>query len=108
MKKYSHKTRHLERTALYKEKVGLILYAYCIMDNYAHLLIGGMDVPLFQACKEFSRLILNGLTVNIIEQTMYFSRYIKPLLYGKDDYLLQIIRHIIFIIIQQKEVLMEK
>lgn len=41
-----HKNKYLEIIASYKEKIDFMLYAYCIMDNHAHLLIEVRDVPL--------------------------------------------------------------
>ncbi len=43
-----HKNKYLDIIASYKEKIGFILYAYCIMDNHVHLLIEVTDVPLSQ------------------------------------------------------------
>jgi REP-associated tyrosine transposase len=33
------KRKYLDTISLYKNKLGFKLYAYCIMDNHAHLLI---------------------------------------------------------------------
>lgn len=37
---------YLSRLKLYRDRFDFVIYAYCLMSNYVHLLIETGDVPL--------------------------------------------------------------
>ena len=80
--------------AKYKKRYCFKLYAYCIMDNHAHLLIEVADIPLSKIMQGIQQVFTqyynrrNNTTGHVFEQ-----RY-KCLLCDKDAYLLSLIRYI--------------
>jgi len=80
--------------AKYKKRYRFKLYAYCIMDNHAHLLIEVTDIPLSKIMQGIQQVFTqyynrrNNTTGHVFEQ-----RY-KCLLCDKDAYLLSLIRYI--------------
>jgi len=80
--------------AKYKKRYRFKLYAYCIMDNHAHLLIEVADIPLSKIMQGIQQVFTqyynrrNNTTGHVFEQ-----RY-KCLLCDKDAYLLSLIRYI--------------
>ena len=78
----------------YKKRYRFKLYAYCIMDNHAHLLIEVCDIPLSKIMQGIQQVFTqhynrkNRTTGHVFEQ-----RY-KSFLCDKDTYLLSLIRYI--------------
>ena len=78
----------------YKKRYRFKLYAYCIMDNHAHLLIEVEDIPLSKIMQGIQQVFTqyynrrNRTTGHVFEQ-----RY-KSFLCDKDHYLLSLIRYI--------------
>ena len=78
----------------YKKRCRFKLYAYCIMDNHAHLLIEVDDIPLSKIMQGIQQVFTqhynrkNRTTGHVFEQ-----RY-KSYLCDRDAYLLQLIRYI--------------
>ncbi|MDD3655496.1 MAG: transposase [Atribacterota bacterium] len=78
----------------YKKRYHFKLYAYCIMDNHAHLLIKVTDIPLSKIMQGIQQVFtqkynrINNTTGHVFEQ-----RY-KAFLCAKDIYLLSLIRYI--------------
>ena len=78
----------------YKKKYRFKLYAYCIMDNHAHLLIEVEDIPLSKIMQGIQQVFTqhynrrNRTTGHVFEQ-----RY-KSFLCNKDTHLLSLIRYI--------------
>ncbi len=78
----------------YKKRYRFKLYAYCIMDNHAHLLIEVADIPLSKIMQGIQQVFTqyynrrNNTTGHVFEQ-----RY-KSFLCDKDAYLLSLIRYI--------------
>ena len=78
----------------YKKRYRFKLYAYCIMDNHAHLLIEVDDIPLSKIMQGIQQVFTqhynrkNRTTGHVFEQ-----RY-KSYLCDRDAYLLQLIRYI--------------
>ena len=78
----------------YKKRYRFKLYAYCIMDNHAHLLIEVADIPLSKIMQGIQQVFTqyynrrNNTTGHVFEQ-----RY-KSFLCDKDTYLLSLIRYI--------------
>lgn len=77
-----------------KKRYRFKLYAYCIMDNHAHLLIEVEDIPLSKIMQGIQQVFTqyynrrNRTTGHVFEQ-----RY-KSFLCDKDHYLLSLIRYI--------------
>ena len=80
--------------AKYKKRYRFKLYAYCIMDNHAHLLIEVADIPISKSMQGIQQVFTqnynrkNNTTGHIFEQ-----RY-KSFLCDKETYLLSLIRYI--------------
>ena len=80
--------------AKYKKRYCFKCYAYCVMDNHAHLLIEVADIPLSKIMQGIQQVFTqyynrrNNTTGHVFEQ-----RY-KCLLCDKDAYLLSLIRYI--------------
>jgi len=78
----------------YKKRYRFKLYAYCIMDNHAHLLIEVEDIPLSKIMQGIQQVFTqyynrrSGTTGHVFEQ-----RY-RSFLCDKDHYLLSLIRYI--------------
>lgn len=78
----------------YKKRYHFKLYAYCIMDNHAHLLIEVEDIPLSKIMQGIQQVFTqyynrkNRATGHVFEQ-----RY-KSFLCDKEAYLLSLIRYI--------------
>ena len=89
-----HKNKYLNIIASYKEKIGFMLYAYCIMDNHAHLLIEVRDVPLSQIMKRIQQVYTQWFNRKYNRTGHVFQQRYKALLCDKDNYLLQLIGYI--------------
>jgi len=78
----------------YKKRYRFKLYAYCIMDSHAHLLIEVADIPLSKIMQGIQQVFTryynrrNNTTGHVFEQ-----RY-KSFLCDKDSYLLSLVRYI--------------
>ncbi|UNC93089.1 transposase [Candidatus Contubernalis alkaliaceticus] len=89
-----HKSKYLFLLALYKEKLGFMLYAFCIMDNHAHLLIEVKDVMLSQIMQRVQQVYTQWFNRKYSRTGHVFEQRYKALLCDKDSYLLQLIRYI--------------
>ena len=89
-----HKSRYLSLLALYKEKIGFNLYAFCIMDNHAHFLIEVQDIPLSQIMQRLQQVYTQWFNSVYIRTGHVFQQRYKALLCDKDSYLLQLLRYI--------------
>jgi len=85
---------YLERLAKYRERYGVGVYAYCLMPNHVHLLLGCSDIPLSR--------FMQGLQQSF---TQYFNRAhrkvghlfqgrYKAIVCDRDEYLLELVRYI--------------
>jgi len=89
-----NKEEYKKIVSKYKKRYRFKLYAYCIMDNHAHLLIEVEDIPLSKIMQGIQQVFTqyynrrNRTTGHVFEQ-----RY-KSYLCDKDAYLLQLIRYI--------------
>ena len=88
------KDRYLEILAFYKETLGFLLYAYCIMSNHAHLLIEVIDLPLSRIMQRVQQVYTQWFNRNYNRTGHIFQQRYKALLCDKDNYLLQLIRYI--------------
>jgi len=93
-KSRENKEEYKKIASKYKKRYRFKLYAYCIMDNHAHLLIEVDDIPLSKIMQGIQQVFTqhynrkNKTTGHVFEQ-----RY-KSFLCGKDVYLLSLIRYI--------------
>ncbi len=93
-KSRENKEEYKKIVSKYKKRYRFKLYAYCIMDNHAHLLIEVGDIPLSKIMQGIQQVFTqhynrkNRTTGHVFEQ-----RY-KSFLCDKDTYLLSLIRYI--------------
>jgi len=93
-KNRENKEEYKKIVSKYKKRYHFKLYAYCTMDNHAHLLIEVDDIPLSKIMQGVQQVFTqhynrkNRTTVHVFEQ-----RY-KSFLCDKDAYLLSLIRYI--------------
>ena len=93
-KNRENKEKYKKIVLKYKKRYRFKLYAYCIMDNHAHLLIEVDDIPLSKIMQGIQQVFTqhynrkNRTTGHVFEQ-----RY-KSYLCDRDVYLLQLIRYI--------------
>ena len=89
-----NKAEYKKIVSKYKKRYRFKLYAYCIMDNHAHLLIEVADIPLSKIMQGIQQVFTqyynrrNNTTGYVFEQ-----RY-KSSLCDKDAYLLSLVRYI--------------
>jgi putative transposase len=93
-KEESHKNKYLDIIASYKTMMGFILYAYCIMDNHAHLLIEVRDIPLSKIMQRIQQVYTQWFNHKYKRTGHVFQQRYKALLCDKDSYLLQLVRYI--------------
>jgi REP-associated tyrosine transposase len=85
---------YLERLAKYRGRYRVSVYAYCLMPNHVHLLLGCSDIPLSR--------FMQGLQQSY---TQYFNRAhhkvghlfqgrYKAIVCDRDEYLLELVRYI--------------
>lgn len=89
-----HKRKYLSIVALYKDKLGFKLYAFCIMNNHAHLLIEVHDVPLSNIMQRVQQVYTQWFNCKYDRIGHVFQQRYKALLCDKESYLLQLIRYI--------------
>jgi len=90
----THKRKYISLLKLYKKKCGYKLYAFCIMDNHAHLLIQVNDVPLSRIMQGIQQVYTQWFN-SIHKRTGHvFQQRYKALLCDKDNYLFQLIKYI--------------
>jgi putative transposase len=93
-KNRENKAEYKKIVSKYKKRYRFKLYAYCIMDNHAHLLIEVEDISLSKIMQGIQQVFTqyynrrNRTTGHVFEQ-----RY-KSYLCDRDAYLLQLIRYI--------------
>lgn len=93
-KEEGHKRKYLDTLASYKDKMGFIIYAYCIMDNHAHMLIEVTDIPLSKSMQGIQQ-VYTGWYNRKYERTGHvFQQRYKALLCDKENYLLQVLKYI--------------
>lgn len=90
----AEKSKYLDILAKYKEKLNFKLYAFCIMDNHAHLLIQVESVPLSQIMQRVQQVYTQWYNSKHGRTGHVFQQRYKALLCDKDNYLLQLLRYI--------------
>ena len=89
-----HKNKYLDILATYKEKIGFLLYAYCIMDKHVHPLVEVKDTPLSQIMQRIQQVYTQWFNRKYNRTGHVFQQRYKALLCDKDNYFLQLIRYI--------------
>ncbi|MDD4766200.1 MAG: transposase [Desulfotomaculaceae bacterium] len=89
-----HKRKYLDVLAFYKEKLYFILYAFCIMDNHAHLLLEVDEVPLSQIMQRIQLVYTQWFNRKYDRTGHVFQQRYKALLCDKENYLMQLIKYI--------------
>ncbi len=88
------KSKYLDIVALYKERLDFIIYAYCIMDNHAHLLIEVNEARLSQIMQRIQQVYTQWFNRKYSRTGHVFQQRYKALLCDKERYLLQLIKYI--------------
>ena len=92
--KEEDKKMYLKTILRYKEKYSFRLYAYCIMDNHAHLLIEVDRAPLSQIMQGIQQVFTMKYNKKHDRIGHVFEQRYKAILCDKDQYLLSLIRYI--------------
>lgn len=90
----SNKAEYLRIIKRYKEKYNFKLYAYCIMDNHAHLLIEIDKVPLSKVMQVIQQVYTQRYNRAYKRTGHVFEQRYKAIICNKDSYLLTLIRYI--------------
>lgn len=88
------KNIYLETILRYKEKYDFKLYAYCIMDNHAHMLIEVGEVPLSKIMQCIQQVFTMKYNKKYNRTGHVFEQRYKAILCNKDEYLLNLVRYI--------------
>lgn len=88
------KSNYLSILSHYKTKLDFKLYAFCIMDNHAHLLIEVGDALLSGIMQRIQQVYTQWFNRKYNRTGHVFQQRYKALLCNKDKYLLQLIKYI--------------
>ncbi len=94
LKSGENKEEYKKIVSKYKKRYRFKLYAYCIMDNNAHLLIEVDDIPLSKIMQGIQQVFTQHYNRNNRTTGHVFEQRYKSYLCDRDDYLLQLIRYI--------------
>lgn len=92
--KKENKAEYLNIIKRYKKKYNFKLYAYCIMDNHAHLLIEVDKVPLSKIMQGIQQVYTQNYNKDYERTGHVFEQRYKAIICDKDSYLLNLIRYI--------------
>ena len=92
--KKENKAEYLNIIKRYKKKYNFKLYAYCIMDNHAHLLIEVDKVPLSKIMQGIQQVYTQNYNKDYKRTGHVFEQRYKAIICDKDSYLLNLIRYI--------------
>lgn len=93
-KESGEKSKYLEIIKHYKKKYQFKLYAYCIMDNHAHLLIEVGHVPLSKIMQGIQQVYTQQYNKNHKRTGHVFEQRYKAIHCDRDQYLLGLINYI--------------
>ncbi len=88
------KNKYLSILARYKEMFDFKLYAFCIMDNHAHLLVEVNETPLSSIMQRIQQVYTQWYNYTYERTGHVFQQRYKALLCDKDSYLLQLVKYI--------------
>ena len=89
-----NKADYLKLIKKYKSKYNFKLYAYCIMDNHAHLLIEVDKIPLSRIMQLIQQVYTQRYNKAYKRTGHVFEQRYKAIICDKDNYLLNLIRYI--------------
>jgi len=89
-----NKQEYLDIIRRYKSKYGFKIYAYCIMDNHAHLLIQVDKIPLSKIMQVIQQVYTQRYNKAYKRTGHVFEQRYKGILCDKDNYLLSLIKYI--------------
>ncbi len=92
--KEEEKENYTDIIKLYKKKYHFLVYAYCIMDNHAHLLIEVGDIKLSKVMQSIQQVYTQGYNKKHGRTGHVFEQRYKAFLCDKDNYLLELVRYI--------------
>ncbi len=90
----NEKEEYLRIIKKYKDRYGFKLYAYCIMDNHAHLLIEVGNIPLSKIMQGIQQVYTQRYNRSRKQTGHVFEQRYKAFLCDKDSYLLNLVRYI--------------
>lgn len=89
-----HKREYLRKLSDYKKLFDFKLFAYCVMDNHAHLLVEVKDTPLSVIMQRIQQVYTQWFNRRYGRTGHVFQQRYKALLCDKENYLLQLIKYI--------------
>lgn len=89
-----NKAEYLKLIKKYKSKYGFKLYAYCVMDNHAHLLIEVDKIPLSKIMQLIQQVYTQHYNLDYKRTGHVFEQRYKAIICDKNSYLLNLIRYI--------------
>jgi putative transposase len=85
---------YLTRLAAYRQRYGVLLYAYCLMPNHVHLLLQTSETPLAKFMQGLQQSYTQRFNrVHAKVGHLFQGRY-KAIVCERDEYLLTLIRYI--------------
>ena len=90
----AQKNKYLNIITTYKQKLGFMLYAYCIMDNHAHLLVEVSEIPLSRIMQGIQQVYTQWYNRKNNRTGHVFQQRYKALLCDKENYLFELVRYI--------------
>ena len=85
---------YMERVARYRKKYGYGVYAYCLMPNHVHLLLESSERPLAKLMQGLQQSYSQYYNRKHHKTGHVFEGRYKAIICQKDEYLLELIRHI--------------
>ncbi len=85
---------YLERLGRYRGKFGHTIHAYCLMPNHVHLLVESSSEPLAKFMQGLQQSYSQYYNLRHRKTGHVFQGRYKAIVCEKDEYLLQLIRHI--------------
>ncbi|MCG8500583.1 MAG: transposase, partial [Firmicutes bacterium] len=89
--KKENKAEYLNIIKRYKKKYSFKLYAYCIMDNHAHILIEVDKAPLSKIMQVIQQVYTQNYNKDYERTGHVFEQRYKAIICDKDSYLLNLI-----------------
>ena len=88
------KEKYLKILKKYKQKQKFMVFAYCILDNHAHILIEVSDTPLSKIMQSVQQTFTQWVNRKYQRTGHVFQQRYNAFLCNKHNYLLQLIKYI--------------
>jgi len=88
------KEKYLKILTKYKQKQKFMVFAYCILDNHAHILIEVSDTPLSKIMQSIQQTFTQWVNRKYQRTGHVFQQRYNAFLCNKQNYLLQLIKYI--------------